>query len=151
MSGSGKTQKLRMVWLHKLSPASTICAIFEAFTTHGKHVLRGGGRLTKTYFCDRCSYMARKSWVDPDTNEPLIDDYAKKLHTFAAAFSDGVISEQEISDQEARLVDLMKEIEPLLDDATHARVTRLLCELTAYDIMQFVFEMQQARATAFRG
>ncbi|MEZ6042754.1 MAG: hypothetical protein R3C20_19825 [Planctomycetaceae bacterium] len=95
--------------------------------------------------------MARKSWVDPDTNEPLIDDYAKKLQTFATAFSDGVISEQEISDQEARLVDLMKEIEPLLDDQTHAKVTRLLCELTAYDIMQFVFEMQQTRAAAFRG
>jgi hypothetical protein len=94
--------------------------------------------------------MARRSWVDADTNEPLIDDYAKRLTTFSRAFSDGVISEQEISDQEARLVDLMKQVEPLLDDATHQKVTRLLCELTAYDIMQFVFEMQQARAKAFR-
>ena len=95
--------------------------------------------------------MARKSWVDADTNEPLIDDYAKRLNTFARAFADGVITETEISDQEARLVDLMKEVEALLDDATHAKVTRLLCELTAYDIMQFVFEMQQSRATSFRG
>jgi hypothetical protein len=94
--------------------------------------------------------MPRRSWVDADTNEPLIDDYAKRLTTFSRAFSDGVISEQEISDQEARLVDLMKQVEPLLDDATHQKVTRLLCELTAYDIMQFVFEMQQARAKAFR-
>lgn len=95
--------------------------------------------------------MTRKSWIDPDTNEPLIDDYAKRLNTFARAFADGVITEQEISDQEARLIDLMKSVEPLLDDATHAKVTRLLCELTAYDIMQFVFEMQQSRATSFRG
>lgn len=95
--------------------------------------------------------MLRKSWIDSDTNESLIDDYAKKLSTFVRAFSDGVITEQEIADQEARLLELMKDVEPMLDDATHAKVTRLLCELTAYDIMQFVFEMQQARATAFRG
>ena len=95
--------------------------------------------------------MLRKSWIDSDTNESLIDDYAKKLSTFVRAFSDGVITEQEIADQEARLLELMKDVEPMLDDATHAKVTRLLCELTAFDIMQFVFEMQQARATAFRG
>lgn len=95
--------------------------------------------------------MARKSWVDPDTNEPLIDDYAKKMANFMHAFADGVITEQEISDQEARLVDLMGEVEEHLDDAVHAKVTRLMCELTAFNIMQFVYEMQMSRATAFRG
>lgn len=95
--------------------------------------------------------MTRKSWIDSETNEPLIDDYARKLETFVRAFGDGVITSQEISDQEARLVDLMKDVEPDLDDATHAKITRLLCELTAYDIMQFVYEMQQSRATMFRG
>jgi len=95
--------------------------------------------------------MARSSWIDPDTNEPLIDDYARKLEAFVQAFGDGIITKQEISDQEARLIDVMKEVEPSLDDETHAKVTKLLCELTAYDIMQFVFEMQQSRATMFRG
>lgn len=95
--------------------------------------------------------MARRSWIDPETNDPLIDDYAKQLESFIRAFQDGVISDKEISDQEARLVDLMKEVESTLDDETHARVTRLLCELTAYDIMQFTYEMQQARAQMFRG
>ena len=95
--------------------------------------------------------MARKSWVDPETNEPLIDDYAKKMANFMQAFADGVISEQEISDQEARLVDLMRQVEEHLDDATHAKVTRLMCELTAFNIMQFVYEMQMSRATTFRG
>jgi len=95
--------------------------------------------------------MARKSWIDSETNEPLIEDYTRKLQTFTRALADGVVSEQEISDQEARLVELMKDVEPLLDDALHAKVTKLLCELTAFDIMQFVFELQQSRATAFRG
>ncbi len=39
----------------------------------------------------------------------------------------------------------------MLDDAIHAKVTRLLCEITAYNIMQFTHEMQEARATMFRG
>ncbi len=95
--------------------------------------------------------MARKSWVDPETNEPLIDDYAKKMANFMQAFADGVITEQEISDQEARLVDLMRKVEEHLDDAAHAEVTRLMCELTAFNIMQFVYETQMSRATVFRG
>ena len=95
--------------------------------------------------------MARQSWVDPETNEPLIDDYAKQLNSFVRAFQDGVISDKEISDQEARLIDVMQDVESALDDETHAKVTRLLCELNAYDIMQFTYEMQQARAQMFRG
>lgn len=95
--------------------------------------------------------MARKSWIDPNTNEPLIDDYAKKMASFMQAFSDGVITDQEISDQESRLVDLMQQVETQLDDKTHAAVTRLMCELTAFNIMQFVYEMQMSRATTFRG
>jgi len=95
--------------------------------------------------------MARKSWIDPDTNEPLIDDYAKQLESFVRAFEDGVISDKEISDQEARLITVMKEVEDDLDDATHAKVTKLLCELNAFDIMQFTYEMQKSRAAMFRG
>ncbi len=95
--------------------------------------------------------MTRKSWIDPDTNEPLIDDYARQLEGFVRAFEDGVISDKEISDQEARLLEVMKDVESDLDDATHAKVTRLLCELNAYDIMQFTYEMQKARAAMFRG
>lgn len=95
--------------------------------------------------------MARKSWIDPDTNEPLIDDYAKQLESFVRAFQDGVISDKEISDQEARLIEAMKSVEAVLDDETHAKVTKLLCETTAYDIMQFTYEMQQQRALQFRG
>ncbi|MEP3479694.1 MAG: hypothetical protein ABJZ55_10635 [Fuerstiella sp.] len=95
--------------------------------------------------------MARKSWIDPDTNEPMIDEYAKQLESFVRAFEDGVISDKEISDQEARLTEVMKDVEESLDDATHAKVTRLLCELNAFDIMQFTYEMQKARAAMFRG
>jgi len=94
--------------------------------------------------------MKRESWIDPETDELRIDGYAKKLTTFTRAFSDGVITEQEISDQQARLIDLMKSIEPALDDETHAKLTKMVVELTAFNIMQLVFEMQQERAKATR-
>ena len=70
----------------------------------------------------------RKSWIDEATNEPLIDDYAKQLDGFLAAFADGQIDDGELQTQEKKLVALLKEVEPLLDDAAHARVTELLCE-----------------------
>ena len=90
----------------------------------------------------------RRSWIDEATNEPLIDDYAAKLTTFLDAMADGVIDDKEMSDQEARLVALLKEVEPTLDDATHAKMTELMCELSAFNIMQFCHQMQEHRPPA---
>jgi hypothetical protein len=95
---------------------------------------------------------ARLSWFDKKTKAPLIDKYARQLDTFLQTMADGVVDDSELQAQEERLVTLMREIEPLLDDALHGKVTQLLCELTAYDIMRLLHEMQQARPTvAFRG
>ena len=40
----------------------------------------------------------------------------------------------------------MKQVEPMLDDAQHEAVTRLMCEVTAYSMMQVLHEMQPSRA-----
>ena len=49
-------------------------------------------------------------------------------------------------------VALLKEVEPTLSDAQHAQVTKLLCELTAYNVMQTLNSLQTARPkTTFRG
>ena len=91
-------------------------------------------------------------WLDEDTDEPMIAEQAQRLETFLAAMADGRINEAELQAQEQRLVRAMRDVEPLLDEKLHAKVTQLLCELTAYDIMQAVHTMQQARPkTAFRG
>ena len=68
------------------------------------------------------------------------------------AMADDTVDDHEVKDQEARLVKCMKEVEPLLDDAAHAKVTQLLCELTAYDLMQVLNSMHKARPRLkFRG
>lgn len=94
----------------------------------------------------------RASWFDEKSQTPLIDQYARKLKSFLDVLADGKVDDGEIKSQEARVLGLMKEIEPQLDDALHAKVTALLCELTAYDLMQTLHQMQQARPrTVFRG
>lgn len=82
--------------------------------------------------------MARQSWLDASGQTPVIDQYAQKLESFTAAIADGVITDQELAEQETRVAALMKKLEPKLDDALHAEVTQLLCELTALDLMQVI-------------
>lgn len=94
----------------------------------------------------------RSSWLDEQAQTPIIDRYARQLGSFLDAIADGKIDEREIKGQEARLVKLMRKIEPQLDATLHAEVTQLLCELTAYDIMQLMYAMQHARPqTVFHG
>jgi hypothetical protein len=94
----------------------------------------------------------RTNWFDEKSQVPLIEPYARQLDSFVQAMADGKIEASELRDQEARLAALMKEIEPQLDDALHEKVTRLLCELAAYDLMQTMHAVQQARPrTVFRG
>jgi hypothetical protein len=87
----------------------------------------------------------RVPWLDPKTEAPLIDDYAKEMESYLKAFADGVIEDHELKEQEEQLTALMKEVEPQLDDALHEKVTRLLCEVAVYDMMQMVHSLQKAR------
>ncbi len=94
----------------------------------------------------------RTSWFDDKSNEPLINNYARKLDSFLAVIQDNKVEAKEVKAQEDRLIKLMKEVEPKLDDQVHAKVTELLCELTAYDLMNALHEIQASRpATTFRG
>jgi hypothetical protein len=94
----------------------------------------------------------RVSWFDETLQRPLIDTYAQRLDSFIQTIADGRVDDDELQAQEARLVNLMKEVEPQLSDELHDKVTRLLCELTAYDLMQMMHTMQESRPkTVFRG
>ncbi len=95
---------------------------------------------------------ARQNWLDAAQETTLIDEYAQKLTPFLDALADGKIDTSELTSQEKRVVELMKKIEPTLNDAQHADVTRLLCELTALNVMQTLNSLQAERKpTKFRG
>jgi hypothetical protein len=94
----------------------------------------------------------RQSWLDDAGETTLIDEYAHKLTTFVAALADGRVDQNELNAQERQLVALMKEVEPELGDVLHAKITRLLCELTAYNVMQTLHSLQSVRPkSTFRG
>lgn len=96
--------------------------------------------------------QARTKWLDDSTDAPLIHEYAHRLGGFIEALADGKIEAHELEAQEARLVALMKKVEPELSDKVHDDVTQLLCELTAYNIMHTLHELASVRPkTKFRG
>lgn len=94
----------------------------------------------------------RTSWLDERTQSPRINELAQQLQSFLQTMADGQVDAAEIEAQEQRLVKLMKTVEPKLNDQQHGLVTELLCELTAYDLMQMLHTMQQSKPqTTFRG
>ncbi len=93
----------------------------------------------------------RTSWLS-DEGGVAIEDHARRLTSFMEALADGIVSQDELEAQEERVVKIMRAVEPRLDDALHAEVTGLLCELTAYDIMKLLCSMREARSkTVFKG
>ena len=96
--------------------------------------------------------MARQSWLDDDAQTTLIDNYASELGSFVDAMADGKVDANELAAQEKRVVELMKALEPQLDDAMHEQVTKLLCELSAFNVMQTLHSLYEARpVTKFQG
>jgi hypothetical protein len=91
-------------------------------------------------------------WFDDASDAPMLAEYARKLDSFLDAVADGRIESQELAAQEKRVVDLMKQVDPLLSPEAHELVTQLLCEVTAYDLMNAMHMAGKARpATKFRG
>jgi hypothetical protein len=94
----------------------------------------------------------RTHWLDEATDTPLIGRYVERLNTFLEAMADGRIEPHELKAQEDRVVSLMKVIEPQLRDELHEQVTHLLCELSAYNIMNTLHQLMEERPkTKFRG
>jgi hypothetical protein len=86
--------------------------------------------------------MARTSWFDDKAEHPLIHEQIERLESFTSALADGHVSKQELGGQEQRLVAAMKALEPDLSDALHARVTTVLVELSAYNVMRLLHELR---------
>jgi hypothetical protein len=95
--------------------------------------------------------MARTSWFDETAEHESIQKRAASLESFTSALADGVVSTQELAGQEQRLLAAMKTLEPDLSDALHAKVTTVLVELTAYNVMRLLHELQAERVRIAAG
>ena len=87
----------------------------------------------------------RTSWFDDKAEHPLIEEQITKLESFTSALADGVVSKQELTGQEQRLMAAMKKVEGELSDDLHAKVTTVLVELSAYNVMRLLHELQTER------
>jgi hypothetical protein len=90
--------------------------------------------------------MPRTSWFDDKAEHPLIDAQVQKLDSFTSALADGVVSKKELTGQEQRLMAAMKKVEGELSDDLHSKVTALMVELSAYNVMRLLHELQTERA-----
>ena len=90
--------------------------------------------------------MPRTPWFDEKAEHPLIQEQIDKLESYTSAMTDGIVSKNELSGQEQRLVAAMKTVESELTDDLHAKVTTMLVELTAYNVMRLLNELQTERA-----
>ena len=89
--------------------------------------------------------MARTSWFDDKAGHEAIQDRVRHLDSFTTALADGVITSKELDIQEKRLVESMKKVESSLTDEQHAGLTTVLVEMTAYNIMRLLHELQAER------
>ena len=93
--------------------------------------------------------MARADWFDDSKEVPVIDEQMNKLEHFVASMADGVIEKAELEKQQSSVVQAMKAVESDLNDAQHDKVTRLMIELSAYNVMRLLHELQQTRLQRF--
>jgi len=89
--------------------------------------------------------MARANWLS-DENHPLIDEHMSQLEHFTESLADGVVDSAELDKQQDNLVAAMKAVEGELSDAQHAKVTKLLVELSAYNVMATLYGLAAERA-----
>ena len=90
--------------------------------------------------------MAKTSWFDEKAEHEAIQERVSKLESFTSALADGVVETKELAGQEQRLVVAMKHLEAELNDDLHGKVTDVLVELTAYNVMRLLHELHAERA-----
>ena len=90
--------------------------------------------------------MARINWLDDQTDMPTLDAHVQQLSHFTRSMADGVIDKRELDTQQDNLVAAMKAVQDELSDDQHAKVTSLLVELTAYNVMATLHELAASRA-----
>ena len=91
--------------------------------------------------------MARANWID-DENHPDLDAHVSQLEHFTASIADGHIDKDELAKQEENVIAAMRAAESTLNDEQHALVTKLLVELTAYNVMGALHELAASQVRA---
>lgn len=78
----------------------------------------------------------RTSWFDPEQGPLHLAEYFQRMGSWQQAIADGKITPEEIRDQSHRVIALLKEVEPLVNETEHQLVTETLYEMAVLQAMQ---------------
>jgi hypothetical protein len=87
----------------------------------------------------------RTNWLDDSMEIPALNERVQNLEHFTNSMADGVIDAEELSTQNANVVNAMKAVQDDLTDEQHEKVTTLLVELMAFSTMSTLHELASFR------
>ncbi|OGO04288.1 MAG: hypothetical protein A2Y73_04120 [Chloroflexi bacterium RBG_13_56_8] len=73
--------------------------------------------------------MARSRWFDPETSEMNFMLYMEQMESWQQALADGVVEPEELRQQSERVAELLRALEPKLNEELHEEVTNILYEM----------------------
>jgi hypothetical protein len=79
---------------------------------------------------------SRISWFDQEKGGLHLADYFQRMASWQQAMEDGKITPEEIRDQSNRVIALLKEAEPLVNETERQLVTETLYEMAVLQAMQ---------------
>ena len=78
----------------------------------------------------------RTPWFDQATGALHLVEYIQRLDSWKQAVADGQITPDEIQQQAERVIQLLKTVQPLLNEAQKAQITRIFYEMAVLQAMQ---------------
>jgi hypothetical protein len=79
---------------------------------------------------------SRISWFDQEKGPLYLSEYFQRMSSWQQAIADGKITPEEIREQASRVISLLKEVEPLVNETEHQVITETLYEMAVLQAMQ---------------
>jgi hypothetical protein len=79
---------------------------------------------------------SRISWFDQEKGPLYLSEYFQRMGSWQQAIADNRITPEEIRDQASRVIALLKEVEPLVNETEHQVITETLYEMAVLQAMQ---------------
>jgi hypothetical protein len=85
--------------------------------------------------------MGRKSWFDQESNEAMFSEYLEQMESWQTALADGTVQPDELQAQANKVSEMLRTLEPKLDDELHEEITQVLYEWAVLQAMERLVEL----------
>ncbi len=87
--------------------------------------------------------MAKRSWFDPESNELMFSKYLEQMESWQSALADGVVEPEEVRQQAERVSEMLRVLEPKLNDELHEELTQVLYEWAVLQGMERLAQLTE--------